>query len=273
MLTTTVEIHRDRRVRVAHLGHGTPIILLHGYPDNMHIWSRLAPVLSNSFEVIAFDWPGMGQSQPWPGGATPFHMAERLVSLLDDWKIDKAALVGMDMGGQPALALAAKCPQRVRSLAILNSLVQWDEKTSWEIAVLRRFGWNRLALRYFPGVVFRRAVRTSLPAGDNLEAELYSDLWQSFRCRGVRDFIVRMCAGYQGTLPHLAQLYTTIQTPTLALWAEHDKHFPPQHGRALQAQLPNATFEVIPGADHWMVLTRAEEVAASLRAFFSQGSP
>lgn len=159
------------------------------------------------------------------------------------------------------------------SLAILNSLVQWDEKTSWEIAVLRRFGWNRLALRYFPGVVFRRAVRTSLPAGDNLEAELYSDLWQSFRCRGVRDFIVRMCAGYQGTLPHLAQLYTTIQTPTLALWAEHDKHFPPQHGRALQAQLPNATFEVIPGANHWMVLTRAEEVAASLRAFFSQGSP
>jgi|SRR5215469_1680347 len=113
MLTTTVEIHRDRRVRVAHLGHGTPIILLHGYPDNMHIWSRLAPMLSNSFEVIAFDWPGMGQSQPWPGGATPFHMAERLVSLLDDWKIDKAALVGMDMGGQPALALAAKCPQRV----------------------------------------------------------------------------------------------------------------------------------------------------------------
>jgi pimeloyl-ACP methyl ester carboxylesterase len=267
MLTTSIEIHRDRRLRVARLGQGPPLILLHGYPDNLQIWSPLAPLLANSFEVIAFDWPGMGQSDPWPGGATPFHMAERVLTLLDDWKIGKATLVGMDMGGQPALAFAARFPERIQSLIVMNSLVQWNEETSWEIAVLRRFGWNRLALCYLPRTVFRRAVRTSLPNREKLEPRLQADLWQSFQRREVRDFIIRLCAGYQGTLPHLATLYPTIQTPTLALWAEHDKHFPPQHGRGLQAQLPNATFEMVRGAEHWMPLTHAQDIVASLRRF------
>ncbi|PYU37470.1 MAG: hypothetical protein DMG54_33575 [Acidobacteria bacterium] len=158
MLETTMEMHRGRRLRVAQLGNGPPLILLHGYPDTLQVWSRLAPLLSAAHRVIAFDWPGMGQSEAWPGGATPYDMAERLRVLLNDWQLDKAIVLGMDMGGQPALAFAANHRQRVQSLIVMNSLVQWDEKTSWEINLLRRFGWNRFALRYLPGIVFGRAL-------------------------------------------------------------------------------------------------------------------
>lgn len=215
MLETTIEMHRGRRVRVAQLGNGPPLILLHGYPDTLQVWSRLAPLLSAAHRVIAFDWPGMGQSEAWPGGATPFDMAERLRTLLDDWQLDKATVLGMDMGGQPALVFAARHRQRVRSLVVMNSLVQWDEKTSWEINLLRRFGWNRFALHYLPGMVFGRALRTFLAPGEELDPPVRSDMWQSFRNSRVRDFIIRMCAGYQGTLPHLAQMYPSIDTPTL----------------------------------------------------------
>jgi pimeloyl-ACP methyl ester carboxylesterase len=267
MLPTLFETHHDRSLRLARLGQGPALVLLHGYPDNLHIWSRLAPLLAASFEVIAFDWPGMGRSEPWPGGATPFHMAERLAALLDDWKFENATLVGMDMGGQPALALAAKLPARVQSLVVMNSLVQWDERTSWEIRVLRQFGWNRFALRHLSRAVFQRAVRSSLEPDERLEANLEADLWECFRSRAVREFIVRMCAGYQGTLPHLASLYPSVHAPTLALWAERDKHFPPQHGQRLQAALPHATFEVVPTAEHWMVLSRPDDIAARVLKF------
>src|SRR5207244_5403448 len=189
-----------KRLRLARLGSGPPLVLLHGYPDNLQIWCELAPRLADRFEVIAFDWPGMGYSDAWPGGTTPAHMADRLRTLLDAWGVGRAGVVGLDMGGQPALAFAARHPERTLGLVVMNSLVFGDEATSWEIRVLRRFGWNRFVLRRLPWLVFRRAERTFLPRGVALPPGLRADLWDGFRRPEVRAFISRLCAGYQGTL-------------------------------------------------------------------------
>jgi pimeloyl-ACP methyl ester carboxylesterase len=250
-----------RKLRVARVGSGPPIVLLHGYPDNLQIWCELAPRLADRFQVIAFDWPGMGFSDGWPGGATPAHMAERLATLLDSWGIERATLVGMDMGGQPALVFAAQHPDRVDSLVVLNSLVMWDEKTSWEIDILRRYGWNRFLIRKLPRLVFERALATFLPSGTRLPDDLRHDLWTSFRRPEVRTFVARMCAGYQGTLPKLPELYSRITCPTLLLWAEHDKHFPPAHAGRLHELIRGSHLEIVPGATHWMVWNRAEKIA------------
>ena len=267
MLATTTETHGGRMLRVARLGSGPPVILLHGYPDNLHVWSELAPRLAARYEVIAFDWPGMGYSEAWTGGATPFDFARRLRTLMDGWKIEKAAIIGHDMGGQPALAFAAEHPQRICKLVVMNSLAIWDEKTSWEIALLRKFGWNRVLLERLPRAVFFRAIRTFLPRGYKLSAELRSDLWESFQRPEVRKFVVRMCAGYQGTLPRLKQLYPSVQTPSLFLWAECDKHFPVGHARKLAEMVPGAKLEIIPRAGHWMALNLAEEVSSRIVRF------
>src|SRR5262249_42860857 len=147
------------------------------------------------------------------------------------------------------------------------SLVQWDAATSREISVLRRFGWNRFVLRHLPKAVFRRALTTFLPSGDVLDAELRDDMWECFRKREVRDFIIRMCAGYQGTLPALAREYRTIQTPTLVLWGERERHFPVEHAKRLHAALPNARLSIVPGGTHWMPLSQPSEVASRIRSF------
>ncbi len=202
MLATTIERHLGKRVRVARLGSGMPVILLHGYPDNLQVWSELAPRLATQFEVIAFDWPGMGNSEAWPGGATPFDMAKRLLALVDAWGVEQAAVVGHDMGGQPALAFAAGHPKRVSHLVVMNSLVIWDEKTSWEINLLRRFGWNRVLLDRLPRAVFFRAIRTFLPRSYRLPQALRDDLWECFQQREVRHFVVRMCAATRGAFRH-----------------------------------------------------------------------
>src|SRR6185295_5291348 len=121
--TRLIKLLSGRCLRLARLGHGPPLILLHGYPDNLQIYCELALRLADRFEVIAFDWPGMGYSEAWPGGTTPFHMADRLRVLMDELDLERASLVGMDMGGQPALAFAAKNPERVDHLIVMNSLV------------------------------------------------------------------------------------------------------------------------------------------------------
>ncbi len=271
LLPTHMEtLPNGKRLRVARLGDGPPLVFLHGYPDNLQLWCELAPRLADRFQVIAFDWPGMGFSEAWPGGTTPAHMSDRLFTLLDTWKIDRANLVGIDMGGQPALAFAARHPDRIARLVVMNSLVFGDEKTSWEIRILRKFGWNRFIVRRLPRLVFWRARRTFLPRGVCLSEELSQDFWDSFRKPEVRSFIAKMCAGYQGTLPQLPELYGQIRCPTLALWAGQDKHFPTLHAERLHAAIRGSRLEIIPEAEHWMPWYLAEEVAKRLRAFLME---
>ena len=53
----------------------------------------MAPLLADRFEVIAFDWPGMGYSDEWPGGATPHLLAKRLLTILDELKLQRPTSV------------------------------------------------------------------------------------------------------------------------------------------------------------------------------------
>ena len=259
MLPVQIDIVGGKRVRfyrgpstsLRAGGGGPTIVFLHGYPDNLQQWSGVAPLLPD-FDVIAFDWPGMGGSEAWAGGATPYAMADRLIALLDHWRVERAAIVGIDMGGQPAVVAAARHPDRVSHLIVTGSLLKWNVRTSWEIGLLRRYRFNVLALRYLPRIVFRRAI-------GRIPEDVRADFWMYFQQPEVRDFIIRMCAGYQGTLRHL--LDEPIDVPTLSLWGADDRHFPPEHAIG--------TVKVISGGVHWLPLQMPEEYARQLRIALS----
>lgn len=267
--TKLVEIEM-RKLRISRMGKSGPVLIfLHGYPDNLQIWCKLIPLFAGKFETVAFDWPGTGYSDESPGGTTPEHMAARLKSIMDALQIDKASIIGQDMGGQPALVFAAKYPERIEKLVVMNCLAFGDEKTSLDIALLRRFGFNRLVLRHLPWIVFRRAVSTFLPPGTDFPRALYDDMWQSFRQPRVASFISKMCAGYQGTLHKLPEFYKHVKCPTVILWAERDKHFPLVQARRLEATVPNSKLYVLKDAEHWMCLYRADEVAVLIERFLA----
>jgi pimeloyl-ACP methyl ester carboxylesterase len=98
-------------------------------------------------------------------------------------------------------------------------------------------------------------------------------MWAAFKRREVREFIIRICAGYQATLHKLPGLYPGIECPTLILWGQQDKHFPPVHAQRLHAAIPGSRLEIIPGAEHWMAWYLAEEIAERIRDFESQPLP
>ncbi len=173
----------------------------------------------------------------------------------------------MDMGGPPALALAALQPHRVGRVVVMNSLVLGDAPTSWEIAVLRGFGTHRIALEHLPRIVFERCLQTFLDAP--LEARVRDDLWWCFQRASVRRTLSRMCSDYERSFAFLPALYRHVQSPTLLLWGERDPHFPPAQASSLHALLPDARLEVLPGAGHWMVWSRAPEVADRMAAFLA----
>jgi pimeloyl-ACP methyl ester carboxylesterase len=270
LLPVTMErLSNGRELRVCRIGSGPALILLHGYPENLQIWHALAPMLASHFEVTAFDWPGLGYSEEWPGGATPQLLARRLKSLLDEWHLPSATIVGMDMGGQPALAFAAEYPGQVDRLVVMNSLVFGDEQTSWEIRLLRKYGLNRFLLRHFPRLIFGRAESTFLPGNARLNAALRDDFRTAFWKPAVRRFVSRMCAGYQGTLHKLPALYEQIDCPALVLWAEHDKHFPLIQAHRLHQAIRGSHLKIISGGTHWMMERQAGDVADAITGWMN----
>jgi pimeloyl-ACP methyl ester carboxylesterase len=256
-------------VRHAQIGDGPPVVMTHGYPDNLQIWSRVARNLATDFTVHAFDWPGLGHSPPYVGGATPFHLAKQLDAFFDAIGTEHAHIVGLDMGTQPALVFAARHPDRVDRLVATNALVVYDAPTSWDIRVMRGGKWNARML-HIPHLVFARARYTFLPRGAGLTDDVRADLWDGFRRPATRERLIRMSAGYQASLPRLRKEYESITAPVLALWGERDVHFPPAQAEALKSKLvPDGHVEIVPNGPHWMAWSHPELVSARLREFLA----
>lgn len=110
-------------VAVTTAGSGPPVLLLHGFPHTRALWSRMLPDLARDHRVIAPDLRGLGDTTRAAGGYDALTLAADAVALLDALGIDGPAdVVGIDLGAPPALATALRYPERVRRLAVIESL-------------------------------------------------------------------------------------------------------------------------------------------------------
>src|SRR5712692_1724140 len=94
-------------------GHGTPLILLHGYAETSRMWKPIIPVLAERFTVIAPDLPGIGDSDIPADGLDMKTAATRIHVLASSLGIQKAEVVGHDIGLMVAYAYAAQFPTEV----------------------------------------------------------------------------------------------------------------------------------------------------------------
>ena len=81
-----------------------------------------------------------------------------------------------------------------------------------------------------------RARHAFPPLGEALPTDIHDDFWNGFQRGEVRRFIVRMYAGYQGTLAKMKTLYSRVQAPSLFLWAGAGRHFRNSRGRECAAR-------------------------------------
>src|SRR5215468_8266054 len=111
------------RVRIG--GSGPPLLLLHGHPQTHVMWHAVAPVLAQTFTVVAPDLRGYGESSKPPTTADhePYSkraMARDQVALMRALGFERFAVAGHDRGGRVAYRLALDHPERVERLATLD---------------------------------------------------------------------------------------------------------------------------------------------------------
>jgi pimeloyl-ACP methyl ester carboxylesterase len=104
-------------------GHGTPLILLHGYAETSLMWKPIIPALAGRFTVIAPDLPGIGDSDIPADGLDMKGAAVRIHGLAKSLGVQKAEVVGHDIGLMVAYAYAAQFPAEVTKLVLMDAFL------------------------------------------------------------------------------------------------------------------------------------------------------
>jgi pimeloyl-ACP methyl ester carboxylesterase len=121
---------------------GTPLVFLHGFSNEAHIWDDAAPAVAPYYRTLALDLRGHGDSDRDPEGRYDydFHVAD-LESALGALGIERLVLVGHSLGGRVAMRFAGKHPDRMAGLVIVDSAPELDARGTVRIAVdLQRGG-------------------------------------------------------------------------------------------------------------------------------------
>ena len=109
-------------------GEGKPVVLLHGFLENLHIWDSFSAFLGPGFQVIAVDLPGFGKTSVFGENHTMPFMAGAVKAVLEEENIAKAMLVGHSMGGYVSLAFAKKYPETVQAMVLFHSHAAGDDE-------------------------------------------------------------------------------------------------------------------------------------------------
>ncbi|MDT4939551.1 MAG: hypothetical protein QOG80_3222, partial [Pseudonocardiales bacterium] len=137
--------------------NGSPILLVHGFPESWWAFHKLIPLLAQSHRVFAVDLRGFGNSDHQPGNYDSATMAEDLHQLIQTLGLGAVHLTGQDIAGGTVFRLAATHPEDVASLTAiemglagfgLESLGDITHGGSWHIGVLAAPG---IAEMLFPG--------------------------------------------------------------------------------------------------------------------------
>jgi haloacetate dehalogenase len=112
-------------IAVAVAGSGPPLLLLHGFPQTMAMWHRVAPLLTDYFTVVCADLRGYGdsgrpESGPDHAGYSKRAMAQDQVEVMSALGFDSCAVAGHDRGGRVTRRMCLDHPERITGAAVLD---------------------------------------------------------------------------------------------------------------------------------------------------------
>jgi pimeloyl-ACP methyl ester carboxylesterase len=254
-------------------GHGPSVILLHGYTQTSRMWRPIIPLLATKFTVIAPDLPGIGDSEIPGDGLDMKTAAIRIHALVKSLGIEKARVVGHDIGLMVAYAYAAQFPGETEKLVVLDAFL--PGVAGWEDV------YNNPGIWHFR---FNGPTPEALVRG---RERIYFDyFWNDFAADGTRSVPEadraayaaaysrpgRMRAGwayfvsFQQAAKDFAQLsQTRLTMPVLAIGGEK------ANGRVLGEQMKlvatDATMVVLKDCGHWVLEEKPKETTDALMKF------
>lgn len=219
-------------------GKGEAVVLLHGWGANKEAMQPLTEALSGEYIVIAPDLYGFGAS-PTDRVMTLDDYVVGIQTLLMKENVSGATLIGHSFGGRIAVRLAARRPDMVKKLVLIDAA--------------------GLKPRFDPRRTIKRAVNAFGKATG----------W--FRPRGSADY--ENATGYmRGTFLNVIHDHQNgecplICCPTLIIWGAEDRDTPPYMARKFNRLIPRSSLRILPGAGHFSYLDAPSQTAFLIKEF------
>jgi pimeloyl-ACP methyl ester carboxylesterase len=266
-------------------GDGTPILLLHGFPQTGHCWHAVADNLARDHHVIVPDVPGFGRSGRAPD-AEAGTVATILDRYLDQLGHERAVVVGHDWGGAFAFRMALDHPQRVEKLVITNS--PFREMSLWRawyvlyfnIPVIPELSFRVAGDRIIAGALKRASSNKAV--FDEATVRIYQDAYSTkervqsalayYRTTTRRSLQKQV----RGRLKGRGSLRPTglegskarrITAPTLLVWGMKDPVLTPALIPGIKRDIPQAEVVELAGSGHFVPEESPEALAGAIRAF------
>jgi len=235
-------------------GKGTPLVLLHGFPLDHHLWDDVSSLLEDKFELILPDLRGFGESTTVDAPYTMDDYASDIASLLDQLGIQKSAVAGHSMGGYVALAFARLYPERVSGLALISSQVPADPPDRKEG---RYKSAADVAEKGIGGVV------------EAMTSKFTSDARLQAVARAIME--KQHPDAYIGALKAMAErmdstpLLSSFVFPLVVIHGEADALIPIDRAREMKAAVPDSHYVELKDTGHVPMLEAAKETAEALQ--------
>lgn len=229
-----------------------PVLMLHSLGTNLHVWDPQAETLARTHRVIRADLRGHGLTS---GGEAPettmAELAADAAGLLDALGIVAAHLAGVSIGGRVAMELAATRPERVLSLFLLDTAMEFPPPENWSsrIAAVRAGGMESVV----EGVMARWVVDPGAPDASGLRAMLLATPPSGYAAcaAALRDARAEPLRG-------------RLRGPATVVVGELDQASPVSATEAIRDAIPGSSLTVIPGAAHIPNFEFAAEVNEAL---------
>jgi pimeloyl-ACP methyl ester carboxylesterase len=254
-------------------GHGPAVILLHGYTQTSRMWRPIIPPLAEKFTVIAPDLPGIGDSDIPSDRLDMKNAAIRIHGLAKSLGVEKARVVGHDIGLMVAYAYAAQFPKETEKLVVMDAFLPGVQ--GWEDV------YNNPAIWHFR---FNGPTPEALVKGR--ERTYFEHFWNNFAADKTRslpeaDRAVytaayarpgRMRAGwayfvsFQQAAKDFAELSKTkLAMPVLAIGGE--KANGTLLGQQVKIVASDATMVVLKDTGHWVLEEQPKQTTDALLKF------
>ena len=251
------------------VGKGEPVVLLHGVTTSSFIWRRIVPQLAPHYEVITVDHLGFGASpRDLAADASVGAHAERAAALLRELAPGPVHLVGHDVGGAVAQLIAARHPDLVRDLSLLNT-VGYDYWPVQLVATLRAPIIRSLSFATLNRHALALIVRRGLYHKDRATEELLDLFYGQVSAPEARKPFMQFIRAldHRSTAEALPGLVRS-GVEVLIVRGDADVYLTSRIAERLHEDLPGSRLVRIPTAGHFLQEDEPELVSRALLDFF-----
>lgn len=261
------------RLQLFEYGAGSPCLMLHGYPQDHRCWRKVIPFLEGKRRILAPDWFGWGASERSLTASLRYEDEfPRVGKLLDLLGIQQVDLIGHDYGGLMALAYAAQNPQRVRTLALINTRAHGAIAFATRLLLngmvaLAQTPATRVLISLLPLKIIHQSMFAPFVANGCFSSSELDDYLSFLDSPHGRKWFAHFYRHFRTTpRRELGERARRFSFPVAIIWGDEDRYFPFAIGKDLAARLQQCTVTQLRGAGHFSPEERPREVAEALIA-------